>query len=74
MSDAKVVDAAIDWYMARTVFLKLPAGSPETRWHLDQLANAEDALSKAVRDGISNAFAKRIADQVPNMEMQDDHV
>jgi hypothetical protein len=57
MSDEKVVEAAMDWYMARTRFLKLPAGDPQTRSALDDLANAEDALSKSVRDGVSQAFA-----------------
>jgi len=59
MSDAKVVDAAVDWYMARTVFLKLPAGDPSTREALNDLANAEDKLSRAVRDGVKAAFAPK---------------
>lgn len=56
MSDAKVVEAAVNWYMARTDFLKLPAGSPDARSKLDRLANAEDELAKSVRLGVSKAF------------------
>lgn len=40
--------AAITWHAARRAFLDLPAGSPDVRARLNDLAEAEDALFKAV--------------------------
>ncbi len=40
---------AKDWHLARTAFLALPAGSPDAKAALERLANAEDALNKAVK-------------------------
>lgn len=64
MSDAKVVEAAVDWYMARTAFLNLPSGHPGAREHLGRLADAENALSLAVRDGVNQAFSSPIPSQI----------
>lgn len=51
LKEARIADvafAAMKWKKARTEFLALPSGSPDTRGHLDRLAEGEDRLSKSV--------------------------
>lgn len=45
----KIIHAAMEWKRARLEFLALPNGSPYTRDYLDNLANAEDNLTKSIK-------------------------